>query len=63
MCKSLSAKYYRESKERLQKEARERYQNFSKEEKEKKQQDCRERYKNFSEDEKNKLVKHRKKML
>ena len=36
MSKNLSAKYYRENKERLQKIARERYQNLSKEEKEKK---------------------------
>ena len=59
--KNLSAKCYQENKERLQKKARERYQNLSKEEKEKKQQYGRERYKNFSEDEKNKLVEYRKK--
>ena len=41
--KNLSAKYYQESKERLQKKARERYQNLSKEEKEKKRQYGRER--------------------
>ena len=35
MSKNLSAKYYQENKERLQKEAGERYQNLSKEEKEK----------------------------
>ena len=52
MSKNLSAKYYQENKERLQKKARERYQNLSKEEKEKKQQYGRERYKNLSEDEK-----------
>ena len=61
MSKNLSAKYYQENKERLQKKARERYQNLSKEEKEKKQQYGRERYKNLSEDEKNKLVEYRKK--
>ena len=33
MFKNLSAKYYKENKERLQKKARERYQNLSKEEK------------------------------
>ena len=33
--KDLSAKYYQENKERLQKEAHERYQNLSKEEYEK----------------------------
>ena len=36
MSKTLSAKFYQEIKERLQKKARERYQNLSKEEKEKK---------------------------
>ena len=36
MSKNFSAKYYQENKERLQKKARERYQNLSKEEKEKK---------------------------
>ena len=35
MSKNLSAKYYQENKERLQKKARERYQNLSIEEKEK----------------------------
>ena len=35
MSKHFSAKYYQESKERLQEKARERYQNLSKEEKEK----------------------------
>ena len=34
--KNLSAKYYQENEERLEKKARERYQNLSKEEKEKK---------------------------
>ena len=51
MSKNL-AKYYQENKERLQKKARERYQNVSKEEKEKKRQYGREHYKNLSEDEK-----------
>ena len=36
MSKTLSAKYYQENKEKLQKKARERYQNVTKEEKEKK---------------------------
>ena len=45
MSENLLAKYYQENKERLQKKARERYQNLSKEEKEKKQQYGRERYK------------------
>ena len=38
MSKNLSAKYYQENKERLQKKAREIYQNLFKEDKEKKQQ-------------------------
>ena len=38
MSKTLSAKYYQGSKERLKKAPRERYKNLSKEEKEKKQQ-------------------------
>ena len=49
--KYSSAKYYQNNKERLQKKARERYQNISKEEKEKKRQYGRERYKNLPEDE------------
>ena len=48
MPKHLSVKYYQENKERLQKKARERYQNFSKGEKE--EIDGREYYKNLSED-------------
>ena len=35
MSKNLSAKYFQENKERLQKKARERYKNISKEENEK----------------------------
>ena len=61
MCKTLSAKYYQENKERLQKKPCERYQNLPKEEKAKKQQYDRECYKNLSEDEKQKLVEYRKK--
>ena len=38
MSKNLSAKYYQENKEWLQKKAHERYQNLSKVEKEKKRQ-------------------------
>ena len=52
MSKNLSAKYYQKNKEKLQKEAFERYQSFCKKEKEKKQQYGCERYKNLSEDEK-----------
>ena len=51
MSKSLWAKYYQENKERLQKIARERYQNLSKEEKEKKQQYGYGRFKNLSQNE------------
>ena len=61
MSKNLSAKYYQENKERLQKKACEKYQNLSKEKKEKKRQYGRECYQNLSEDEKNKLVEYRKK--
>ena len=51
MSKDLSAKYYQENTEGLQKKARKRYQNLSKEENKKKQQYGLERYKNLSEDE------------
>ena len=61
MSKYLSAKYYQENKERLQKKAHEGYQNRSKQVKGRKRQCSRERYKNLSEDEKNKLVEYRKK--
>ena len=47
-------KYYQKHKEKLQKEARERYQNFSEEEKDRKQKMIRDRYKNLSEDNKSK---------
>ena len=57
MSKALSAKYYKENKERLQKKARERYENLSKELKEKKQQYGREHYKNLSEEEKHNYKK------
>ena len=58
MPKNLSAKYYQENKERLQKKAPERCQNLSKEEKETKRQYVHERYKDLSEDEKNQLVQY-----
>ena len=63
MSKNLSAKYYQENKERLQKKARERYQNLSKEEKEKKRQHGRERYQNLSEEEKQKHYRMRKNII
>ena len=61
MFKDLSAKYYQNNKERLQKKVHERY--LSKEEKERKQQYDREPYKNLPEDEKQKPVKYRKKII
>ena len=61
MSKNLSAKYYQENKETLQKKACERNQNLSKEVKEKKQQHSRECYENLSEDENNALAEYRKK--
>ena len=45
-------KYYQKHKEKLQKEARERYQNLSEEEKDKRRKKARERYQNFTEEEK-----------
>ena len=59
MSQNLSAIYYQENKERLQKRALERYQNLLKEEK--KWQYGHERYKNLPENEKEKLVEYRKK--
>ena len=54
MSKNLSAKYFEEDKERLQKKASARYPNLSKEEKEKSERYKygRDRYKNLSKDEK-----------
>ena len=51
-------KYYQKNKEKLQEEARERYQTFSEEEKEKKRQHHRDETKNLSEEEKQKKVEH-----
>ena len=45
-------KCYRKHKERLQKEARERYQNLSEEETDRKSKKARERYQNFTQEEK-----------
>ena len=59
--KKLSAKYYQENKELLQKKACERYQNLAKKEKEKNWQYGFVCYKSISEDEKNVLVEYRKK--
>ena len=46
--------YYQKHKERLRKEACERYQNLSEEEKDKRQKKAPERYQNFTEKEKEK---------
>ena len=51
MYEDSSAKYYQNTKERLQKKACGRYQGLSKEEKERKRQYVCERYKNLPEDE------------
>ena len=52
-------KYYqKKSKEKLRKEANERYQNISEEEKEKKRQHHRDRNKNLSKEEKEKKVEY-----
>ena len=48
MYKNISAKYYQENKERLQKKAHERYKNLSKEEKEKKATKCSETIQKFT---------------
>ena len=51
-------KYYQKKKEKLRKEARERYQNFSEEEKEKRRKKAWDRCKNLSEEEKEKKVEY-----
>ena len=61
MSKKKSVKYYQNNRERLQKKARERYQDLSEEEKNKTQQYVHERYKNLSENKKQRLVEYRKK--
>ena len=58
MSENLLAKYYQENEERLNKKARDRYQNLSKEEKEKKQQYVREFHKNLRDDKKQKLAEY-----
>ena len=54
-------KYYQKHKERLQKKARERYQNLSEEEKDKRREEVRDRYKNPSQEKKQKLREYMKK--
>ena len=61
MSKDSSVKYYENNKERLEKEACERYWSLSKKEQEKKQQYSLERYKYLPDNEKQKLVEYRKK--
>ena len=51
----MATNYYQKHKEKLRKEARERYQNLSQEEKHKKLQYHRERNKNLSEEENEKV--------
>ena len=63
MSKNLSAKYYQENKERLQKKLVKNIKIFLKKKKKKKQQYDNECYKNLSQDEKCKLVEYRKKIL
>ena len=51
-------KYYPTHKEKLQKEAHERYQNLSEDEKDKKAKKAQERYQNFTEEEKEKRCQY-----
>ena len=51
-------KYYQKHKEKLQKEAHERYQNLSEDEKDKKAKKAQERYQNFTEEEKEKRCQY-----
>ena len=46
----MTSNYYKKNKEKLQKEAHERYKNLSKEEKDKKRQYAGERFRNLSEE-------------
>ena len=50
----ITNNYYQKHKERLRKEAREKYQNLSEEEKGKRQKEAWERYQNLTEEEKEK---------
>ena len=50
----MTNKYYQKQKEKLRKEARERYQNLSEEEKDKRQKKVWERFQNLPEEEKEK---------
>ena len=50
----MTSRYYQIHEERLQKEAREKYQNLLEEEKDKRQKTAWKRYQNFTEEEKDK---------
>ena len=52
--------YYQKHKERLQREASEKYQNLSEEEKDKRRKKFRERYQNLPEEQKQKLLEYMK---
>ena len=54
-------KYCQKHKEKLQKEAHERYQNLSEEEKDERQKNVRDRYQNVPEEQKQKLLGYMKK--
>ena len=54
-------KYFQKNKEKLRKEARERYQNLPEEEKDKRRKKIRERYQNLPEEQKKKLLEYMKK--
>ena len=54
-------KYYQESKEKLRKKVRERYQNLSEEKKDKRRKKVRSRYQNLPEEQKQKLLEYMKK--
>ena len=54
----MATSYYQKHKEKLRKEARERYQNLCEEENKKKRQYHRERDKNFSEEQKQKKFEY-----
>ena len=56
-------KYYQKHKERLRKEARERYQNLSEEEKGKRRKKVRDRYQNLPEERKQELLEYIKKIV
>ena len=52
----MANKYYQKHKEKLQKGARERYQNLSEEEKDKRRKKVQDKYKNHAEEQKQKLL-------